>query len=370
MTPEGFLRVTGRINGCGVYGYENEAGEKWGELRVAEHVGHPDVLESWKLRAMTDDHQAWITAANIDQYRRGSTGSDARFDGEFTWVDIVIDSPELIAKIRGGKYQLSCGYSCILVKQRGVFGGVEYHFIQTEIYGNHVAVVDMARGGPLCALVFDTAAAVRSQPAPIRGHMDETQEEKNDAKLVTSEGAIEIPPEKLAAVMALLADPEPAPAVVEPAAVVVAPVDADMAADPESRDDAIAAKVAMLEAANKQLRDDFSTKVSDRVSLVTKAREVLGDGVTKLDSMGDNAIKVAVVKAVAPTVKLDGKSSDFIAASYAMALEAHARKLDSSGELMGLTGRALNTDGGGESLDAIYDKMIKERRDGVEKVGA
>lgn len=374
-TPEGYLRVEGRINGCGVYEYENEDGERWGELRLPEHVGAPATLESWQVRPITDDHPSvWVDAANIAEYRRGSLGSHVKFDGVHTTADpMVIDSPELIAKVRAGKSQLSCGYTCVLVPQKGEIDGIAYDYIQTEIYGNHVAVVDLARGGPTCSLVFDGAA--RRRPTPDhRGASMKTQDDKNkkDAKLVTSEGEVEIPEAKLPAVMSLLAEPaegesgmndeDPeAPEAPEPSLTTgPAPVDA-------KGDAALKAKVDMLVAENKRLKEDFAPNVSARVSLVTSAREILGAGV-KLDSMSDTAIQREVIVAVNPDMKtkLKGKSADYVAAAYEMAIDAHAKNTDSSNELLGLTGRAsANNDGA--SLNDSYRKMLEDRRDGVER---
>lgn len=368
-TPEGYLRVEGRINGCGVYQYENEAGETWGELRTPEYVGAPAFLESWQLRPVTDDHPpVWLDATNVDQYRRGTLGTN-RFDGEHTIADMLIESPELIAKIRAGKTQLSGGYTCVLIAQKGEFNGIPYDFIQTEGYANHAAVVDFARGGPTCSLVFDGAARRRPTPDHRGASMPHNDKQKKDAKLVTTEGEVEIPEAKLPAVMSLLAEPaegesgmnDEDPEAPEPSLTTgPEPVDA-------KGDAALKAKVDMLVAENKRLKEDFAPNVSARVSLVTSAREILGAGV-KLDSMSDTAIRREVIVAVNPDMKtkLKGKSADYVAAAYEMAIDAHAKNTDSSNELLGLTGRAsANNDGA--SLNDSYRKMLEDRRDGVER---
>lgn len=370
-TPEGYLRVEGRINGCGVYQYENEAGETWGELRTPEYVGAPAFLESWQLRPVTDDHPpVWLDATNVDQYRRGTLGTN-RFDGEHTIADMLIESPELIAKIRAGKTQLSGGYTCVLIAQKGEFNGIPYDFIQTEGYANHAAVVDFARGGPTCSLVFDGAARRRPTPDHRGASMPHNDKQKKDAQLVTSEGAVEIPPDKLAAVMALLAgqaEPQEPPEPPESPMGDEDPEAPEPAAQAAPKGDAaMRAKIDMLEAENKRLKDDFGVNVSARTSLVTNAAEILGS--TNIDSMSDAAIKKAVIVAVTPDMakKLKGNvSADYVDAAYEMALKSHAKTTDSSGELLGLTGR-VSANNDDKSLNDAYQQMLDDRRDGVEQ---
>ena len=76
-TPEGFIRCRGRINGIGVYEYEDQDGNRWGELRLPEHVFAQEVLDAWKLAPLTDDHPAegYVTPDNAQRLVVGSIGS-------------------------------------------------------------------------------------------------------------------------------------------------------------------------------------------------------------------------------------------------------------------------------------------------------
>ncbi len=161
--------------------------------------------------------------------------------------------------------------------------------------------------------------------------------------------------------------PAEAPAKVAPAA---APMDAECevpgAADskrskvpaPVQSNDATEARLAFLEAKNaeliaeqKQSRDGFGLAVSARVALIDTARKVIGP-TAAIDGLPDIDIKRAVITAVSPTIgkSLDGKSVDYIEASYTMALEQHAKSKDSSGQLLHLAGRAA-LGSGGPTLD-------------------
>jgi hypothetical protein len=383
----GFLRMQGRINGTGVYQYEDEDGNTWGELRLAEHVFADGVIEAWKLSPLTDDHpDEFVTSENWAELAKGTLGADVRPDEarEYTLADIACNDADLIAKVKGGKKALSCGYLTKLVEQPGEHNGVAYRFIQTEYVPNHVSVVDEARG-PGCEFIIDGVRSVRSRPPQSTdgdSNMKKTKikvpKGKNaDGSIMVGEAEMEVPDE----VAAMIADlqtkvmeqgaelaklqgegdaeaPAEAPAKVAPAA---APMDAEVevpastdskapraAAASVQSNDATEARLAFLEAKNaeliaeqKQSRDGFGLAVSARVALIDTARKVIGP-TASIDGLADIDIKRAVITAVSPTIgkSLDGKSVDYIEASYTMALEQHAKSKDSSGQLLSLTGRA------------------------------
>jgi hypothetical protein len=367
-SADGFLRMTGRINGCGVYQYEDEDGNTWGELRLPEHVFAEDVLAGWKLAPLTDDHpDEFVTADNWASLAKGGLGSDVRPDDarEYTLADIGCNDGDLIAKVKAGKTALSCGYLTTLVEQPGEYNGVPYRFIQTKYVPNHVSVVDEARG-PGCEFVIDGVRSVRSRPTALpKGDemaAKKTPEEgKNkDAKVMVGETEMEVPEEIAALIESLKAkveeqgaklaelaaggDAEGEPAA-PPAEAPMVDADPAPAADgkkPKPSTDSLEARLLMLEERNRRLeaeakeaRDGLGPKVDARVNLLGKARGVLGDKVS-LDGKSDTEIKRLVIAAVAPSVNkaLDGKSADAVETAYEMALEQHARSRDSSAELL------------------------------------
>jgi hypothetical protein len=208
-TPEGYLLIEGRINGCGVYRYEDAHGDAWGELRLPEHVGAPATVDSWDGRVPTDDHPpVWLDATNTREYQRG-TVTRPRFESAaslaacFTRARILVMDAELIGKIYAGKCELSCGYDCVLVQAPGHLDGQAYDYIQTEIRGNHVAIVDRARGGPMCALIFDAASCRGERPsmskttdgkAPKAG-TGSAPPTKRDAMIMIGDKEFEVPDE-------------------------------------------------------------------------------------------------------------------------------------------------------------------------------
>lgn len=409
-SSDGFLRMTGRINGTGVYQYEDEDGNTWGELRLAEHVFADAVLAGWKLSPLTDDHpDEFVTADNWATLAKGGLGSDVRPDEarEYTLADIGCNDADLITKVKAGKTALSCGYLTKLVEQPGEFNGVPYRFVQTEYQPNHVSVVDEARG-PGCEFVIDGVRSVRSRPTSEQPQGDSKMSDKtkppkgdkNDAKIMIGEAEVEVPDEVAKMIADLQAkvmeqgaelaklqgEGDADPVVEEPAA--AAPMDGDMP-KPDSKKpvpaarkstDALEARMLMLEEENRKLQadakaanDSLGPKVDARVALISKAKTVLGDKVS-LDGKSDTEIKQLVIAEVAPdTAKaLIGKSTDAVETAYAMSLNMHARSKDSSAALLAATGHA-NIGGafhqaGQTDLNAIYAESMDALR--MKPVGA
>jgi uncharacterized protein len=66
---------------------------------------------------------------------------------------MMLRDSKAIQLVKDGKRQLSVGYSCDLSWQDGVTPeGEKYDAIQTNIRGNHLAIVTEARGGPLLTI--------------------------------------------------------------------------------------------------------------------------------------------------------------------------------------------------------------------------
>lgn len=416
-TPEGFLRLEGRINGCGVYEYEDASGNTWGELRLPEHVFAPATLEGWKLAILTDDHPAdFVTPENAADLAVGSIGSNVRPDParEYTLADIGANDLAYIRKVKAGKTALSCGYTCTLIEQPGVYQGKPYRYIQTNIVPNHVSGVDVARG-PGCA--FITTDGIRNKSTNTmrtkkssKKSSSKSSSKSTDAKVVIGEVEHEVPDEvaaevealrakveeqgaKLAELSALDAEGEEMIEEGDDEDMVEEPVDEDLCSEPVDEDlveepiaadgkararargrasgsksnDALTVRMALLEERLAQQRDSFAREVSARVSLIETARAILGPK-PALDSASNTAIQRAVIAKISPKVakSLDGKSAEAIATAYHLALETHEirRSHDSSHRLLTATGHAqlggLARDSSGKNID--IDKIAADSR--------
>ena len=160
----GFLTVNAVIARTGIQEYLNsELGEEGtgivGVFRPAEEVTSKKSMDSFVNIPVTDDHPSeMVTVDNIQKYSKGSISSVivVQLDGESALQTILtITDKDLIALVQSGKKELSVGYENVLVQKEGKYKGKDYRYIQTDIFANHIAVVDAGRCGGICSLALD-----------------------------------------------------------------------------------------------------------------------------------------------------------------------------------------------------------------------
>ena len=135
--------------------------------RYSEDVHDPKSAHSFIGKPITDDHpRDAVTRDNWRDHARGTVMGAKWEEGGYLAFDLMLTDGTAIDKVAAGKRELSNGYSCDLV--HGEFtatDGVECQFKQTNIRGNHVAIVDRGRAGSECAI--RDAAACDSAPRSI-----------------------------------------------------------------------------------------------------------------------------------------------------------------------------------------------------------
>ena len=162
-TTEGFLKGRAIVTSIGVFTYKRADGTIQRELRLPEEVFSYETLNSMKLKPVTLNHPTeLVTSDNADKLQVGSLGDNPSWTKEWhdrNWteitdgincaIDMVITKKDAIEAILNGKQALSMGYTCDLeMAQPGAsWCGVEYDFIQRNIRYNHCAIVDSARAG-------------------------------------------------------------------------------------------------------------------------------------------------------------------------------------------------------------------------------
>lgn len=154
LTNDGYLVASVRASRTGIQNYGGtEVGKPEMKIvrvyRPEKEVFNKDALASFTSIPVTDDHPPEaVTADNHTKYARGSTGEEVARDGEYMRVPLIVRDAAAIKKVQDGKRELSCGYTCDLDFTAGVTpDGLEYDAIQTNIRGNHLAIVSRARGG-------------------------------------------------------------------------------------------------------------------------------------------------------------------------------------------------------------------------------
>ena len=168
-TPEGFLRVPGRVARTGIQDYlASELSLKGDQNRIvkvyrpADEVFKSESLDSYNTVDVTNDHPPkLIDSKTFKAVTVGSVVSGGLQDGDFVTADLLIKDEETIKLIESGKAQLSAGYTAEYVDEKGVTeDGQDYEFIQRDIRINHVAVVNSARAGAM-ARIFDKSNEVK-----------------------------------------------------------------------------------------------------------------------------------------------------------------------------------------------------------------
>lgn len=130
--------------------------------RPAEELASPECVESFKLLPWVDDHtmlgseDEGLTPAERKGVQ-GVIGQDVYFDADdgdgVLKGNIKVFSDAMASLIANGKKELSCGYRCRYEYAPGSFKGQAYDYVQRDIRGNHLALVDNGRMGPDVAVL-------------------------------------------------------------------------------------------------------------------------------------------------------------------------------------------------------------------------
>lgn len=164
-TPEGFLIARNvPIARTGVQMYlARELGLTDGDperqikvYRLPEDVFDPAAVASFEGKDVTDGHPTEaVTPANFAAYSKGHAERIHR-DGDYLAADLVVKDPVLMSEVENRvKREVSCGYGCDYVPYKDGYK-------QTNIRGNHVAVVPQGRAGREVA-IKDSAPQARKE---------------------------------------------------------------------------------------------------------------------------------------------------------------------------------------------------------------
>ena len=148
-TPEGYLicyavpiNRTGTQNySAGELGLDGDTERPVTVYRLEEDVFSPAALASFEGKDVTRGHPPeMLNAENQAGYSKGHL-ENVRREGENTVADLVIKDPSLVSDVENGVLrEVSCGYNCN-------FEPYLDGYKQTNIIGNHVAIVPRGRAG-------------------------------------------------------------------------------------------------------------------------------------------------------------------------------------------------------------------------------
>lgn len=109
-----------------------------------------------------DDHEMLGEGfSKVDDRPVQGVISNPVFENDTLYADISVYSESLKDKIANGKKELSLGYFCKYRKEKGVYKGQAYDYVQEDMVGNHIALVDNGRCGS-DVKVFDSKCTMDS----------------------------------------------------------------------------------------------------------------------------------------------------------------------------------------------------------------
>jgi hypothetical protein len=164
----GFLHLDATVTRVGVFKYLMADGRIRREFRPDSEVFSNKNIESIKRSVITNEHppkRQRVTVKNAKHLQVGYADSDARIDGNFLRIGVVVTDEDTIREIkRGDKKEISCGYDCYIDPTPGVWEGPngpeEYDVIQRGHINNHIAITKQGRAGPEVRLHTDSAIQI------------------------------------------------------------------------------------------------------------------------------------------------------------------------------------------------------------------
>lgn len=164
---DGSVVVDAHITRAGIFTYMNPDGSLRRELRDPSEVFKADSMRSFDMLTVTNTHPyQMVTAANARQFMVGASSKVERDDDHLRTELMVADAATVSEMESGEKAQVSCGYTCDYDPTPGVhpvWG--RYDGRQTNIRGNHIALVTHARAGETARVRMDASPELRKDYA-------------------------------------------------------------------------------------------------------------------------------------------------------------------------------------------------------------
>lgn len=181
ITAEGYLKAPATLARTGIQTYRarefpplTQQGMDPDKLirlhRPAEEVFHPESMSSFESKPVILEPHRSVSAANWRDLAVGDVHGITR-EGDFLKANsMMIRDKKAIDAVQNGKKFLSNGYTFDLDLTPGrTPDGQDYDGIQRNIRGNHVAIVDAARGGPACRIADSLKGAKSMTKVTIDG---------------------------------------------------------------------------------------------------------------------------------------------------------------------------------------------------------
>lgn len=316
LTDEGFLIVPAFIARPGIQLYtaaemglsDRDPRDVIRVYRPPEEVFNQESLASFSNKPITNGHPSeLLTSKNAKEFSVGHSGPEVVEDRGFAKATLHIIDSDTVEDIEKGKAELSNGYLADIAFTPGTSpDGESFDAIQRDIRGNHIAVVDKARGGSSLR-VFDADPSLEPK----------LEEDAIMPVKVTIDGIdIEMSEQGQQAVTKLQKQVSDTQTTMD---MQRKQFDTDIAKE-KARADDLQAK---LDAAKKEIPDaaTLDAQVAERAALVADATALVPDLEWKGKSAED--IRKEVVTKVVGTLTND--SAEYVAARFDILVEDHKK---------------------------------------------
>jgi hypothetical protein len=351
QTSDGYMVCMPRIARTGIQEYRGiEMGRPDLDVvrvyRPEAEVFANDSLRSLSSKPITVEHpNEPVTSKNWRDFAVGHIGEDVMRDGDFIRVPLILMDASAVDEVKGGRAELSVGYSAMIEWADGVTpSGEKYNAKQTSIRANHVAITHTARGGPKLRMGDnDRRDNMATRTITVDG-IQVTLEDK-DAQII--ERAISKFVADLTAAQTALATTQ-----TDSANTVTASQTALATIKTES-----ANKDAEIVTLKKQLGDakitpdDLDRMVTDRVATIERAKAIVGDALEVKGKTIADMRKQVVLSKLGDAAK--DWNDDMITASFnTLSVVPDA---NGTGGLNHVIGVLQNNDTGGNTVAKAYN---------------
>lgn len=170
----GYMTIEGNpISKEGVYdylgsqipGYPGDPNDIVKVFRPGSELARQETIDSFKLMPFIDEHQ-WLGVEGTDAGDlplTGTTGEQVYYEAPYLKANLRVYSQKLLDAFNTGKVQLSPGYLYDYVYQPGQWQGVNYSYVQSNLRGNHLALVEKGRTGADVAVMDSAIPTIEAQ---------------------------------------------------------------------------------------------------------------------------------------------------------------------------------------------------------------
>lgn len=321
-TDAGFLRADAYLTRAGIFQYRQADGTVRREFRSPEEVFKEDSMQSFVMAPVTDEHPPRnLTSENARDFQRGAVGETLRRDGDFMRGTLMITDADLITSMESGKKsQVSCGYVCDVEMTPGVWKGEKYDAVQTNIRGNHVAIVPVGRAGAAVRVRMDArdAGMVEDSKVPTEQPVSERLPTMKNVRI---DGVSYEVNDQVAEVVAKLeAAKADALAGAEKLKLEYNTAHAKL----EARCDGLVAELKTAKEDGAKAPEKIRQEIRARMNLEASAAKILGKS-EKFDGKSDREVRVAVLTKLDSKFDFSAKGDEYVAARFDIAIES-ARK--------------------------------------------